>query len=281
MAVAVVGLGAMGSRIAARLVGASYDVIVWNRTAAKADALAARGAFAATSPADAAARAEAVITMVTDPAALDAVLSELPESATIIQMSTVGPAAVLRWAPRFSAFLDAPVLGSVGEVESGSLKVFVGGPADLVERWTPLLRELGTPIPVGNVGAGSAAKLVANATLIGTTALLGETLAIGKALGLGERVWDVLAATPLASVAERRRPSVESGDYPPRFALSLAKKDADLVVGAAPGLDLRIVRAVQSWLADAEAAGRGDLDHAAVLEQILTTKTGPATTPFA
>jgi 3-hydroxyisobutyrate dehydrogenase/2-hydroxy-3-oxopropionate reductase len=269
MAVAVLGLGAMGARIAARLLDAGYEVVVWNRTPEKAEPLVERGAVSAPSPAEAAERAEAVITMVTDPAALDSVLSDIPESTTVIQMSTVGPAAVLRAGSRFSELLDAPVLGSIGEVESGALKIFVGSSADLFDRWKPLLSELGTPMHVGEVGAGSAAKLVANATLVGTTVLLGETLALGRALGLGDRVWDVLAATPMASAAERRRPAVESGDYQPRFALSLARKDAELILEAAGGVDLRALEATRSWLAEAEEAGLGEKDHAAVLNLIL------------
>jgi 3-hydroxyisobutyrate dehydrogenase-like beta-hydroxyacid dehydrogenase len=84
-------------------------------------------------------------------------------------------------------------------------------------------------------------------------------------------VWDVLAATQLAQAAERRRPAVESGDYEPRFALSLARKDADLIREAAQetGIDVRVLEAVRRWLADAEAAGYGGRDHAAVLAEIL------------
>jgi 3-hydroxyisobutyrate dehydrogenase len=270
MKIAVVGLGAMGSRIAARLLEGGHEVIVWNRSAEKAAPLAERGATLAESPADAAQHADAVITMVTDPAALESVAADIPESATVIQMSTVGPDAVLRLASRFANLVDAPVLGSIGEVEAGKLQIFVGASDELADEWTPLLSELGTVTHVGEVGAGSAAKLVANATLIGTTTLVGECLALGQTLGLGERVWDVLALTPLAQAAERRRPAVQSGNYEPRFALSLARKDADLVLDAAGSTDVRILEAVRRWLSDAEAAGLGEADHAAVLSQILT-----------
>jgi 3-hydroxyisobutyrate dehydrogenase-like beta-hydroxyacid dehydrogenase len=270
--VAVIGLGAMGSRMAGRLLDAGYDVVVWNRTAEKAQPLVERGAEGAESPADAAERAEALITMLTDPAALESVISGVTsQTATLIQMSTVGPAAVTRLEPSFPNLLDAPVLGSIAEAESGALKIFVGGPDDLVERWTPLLSVLGEPKHVGPVGAGSAAKLVANATLVGTTGLLGESLLLGERLGLPrEVVFEVLAATPLAAQAERRRPALESGDYTPRFALSLARKDADLIIEAAP--DLKLVAAMREWLAEAEAAGLGTKDHAAVLTQILSKR---------
>ena len=126
-------------------------------------------------------------------------------------------------------------------------------------------------IRVGPVGAGSAAKLVVNSTLFGVTGVLGEALALALGLGLSREVaFDVLATTPVASQAERRRPALESGEYPPRFALPLALKDADLVLeaSAAAGVELRLAAAARSWLADAEAAGRGAEDYAVVLELI-------------
>jgi len=167
-------------------------------------------------------------------------------------------------------FLDAPVLGSIAEAEAGSLQIFVGGGDELVERWSPLLSVLGQVHPVGPVGAGSAAKLVANSTLVGVIGVLGEALALARALGLPDQVaFDVLGTTALGAQAERRRDSVESGEYPPRFALSLAKKDADLILEAAPDADLRLTQAAQTWLADAVRAGRGDQDYWAVLAEVL------------
>ena len=118
----------------------------------------------------------------------------------------------------------------------------------------------------------AAAKLVANATLVGTIAILGETLALADALGLRREVaFDVLAVSPLASQSERRRPVIEAGEYPPRFRLSLARKDADLVyeAAAAAGRNLTALAAARDHLAAAERAGLGDEDYAAVLKQIL------------
>jgi 3-hydroxyisobutyrate dehydrogenase/2-hydroxy-3-oxopropionate reductase len=280
--VAVIGLGAMGSRIARRLLDAGHDVVVWNRSPAKAAELAELGAAPAASPAEAARRSEAVVTMVSDPAAL-AEVSEGPSgiaagagaSATVIEMSTVGPGAVSRLATVLgpgTGLLDAPVLGSVSEAEAGSLRIFVGGPADLVERWTPLLFTLGSPLHVGPLGAGAAAKLVANTTLFGTIGVLGEALALADGLGLArEASFDVLAGTPLAAQAERRRAAIDSGEFSPRFSLALARNDADLIAAAAAaaGVDLRLASAARAWLADAEAAGLGDRDYSAVLGRIL------------
>ena len=267
--VAVVGLGGMGSRIARRLIDAGHELTVWNRTAAKAEPL---GVPIAESPAEAASRAEVVITMVADPPALQAVTegtegvaAGADENTTVIEMSTVGPAAIERLGSAVRAeLLDAPVLGSLSEAESGTLSIFVGGDSGVFERQRDLLSVLGKPIHVGPSGSGAAAKLVANSTLITMIGALGEALALADALGLSrEKAFEILGTTALATQAERRRPALESHDYPPRFPLRLARKDADLI--AELGLDLRLTEAGRSWLAE---AGDGDQDYSAVLERI-------------
>ncbi len=286
--VGFVGLGGMGSRMARRLLDAGHEVLVWNRTPEKMSPLIDRGATRAETPAEAAERAEAVITMVSDPEALravtegpDGVAAGARNSVTVIEMSTVGPAAVSRLAavlPAGTGLLDAPVLGSLAEAESGSLKIFVGGPVQIVDQWTPLLSALGTPMSVGPLGSGAAAKLVANLTLLGVLGLLGEAMALARGLGLSrDTAFDVLATTPLAAQAERRRPAIESGEYPARFSLSLAHKDANLIADAATaaGIDLRLSRAARDWLADAEQGAWGDRDYAAILAWILGTGAPP------
>lgn len=281
MRVGFVGLGAMGSRMSRRLLDAGQELTVWNRSPEKAKPLVAAGARQAETPADAAGGAQAVVVMVSDQSALEAVtegpdgiLAGLGAGAVVIQMSTVGPATVERLSEQVS-LLDAPVLGSLSEAEEGALKVFAGGPDDLVECWTAVLSTLGTVLPVGPVGAGTAAKLVANLTLVGTVGLLGEALALGRVLGLpDETSFEVLAATPLAAQAERRRPAFESAEYPPRFPTSLARKDAEVIV--ATGHDLRLTDAARSWLADAEASDRGRDDYSAVLAEIVSRVTREA-----
>jgi 3-hydroxyisobutyrate dehydrogenase-like beta-hydroxyacid dehydrogenase len=277
--VGVVGLGAMGSRIARRLLDAGHELTVWNRTRARAEAF---GAPVADSPADAASGADVVITMVADPPALAAV-TEGPDGvaaragdATVIDMSTVGPAAVERLASVLRTdLLDAPVLGSITEAEEGSLSIFVGGEQAVFERRRELLEALGTPLYIGPQGSGAAAKLVANSTLIGLIAILGEAIALGDALGLSrEATFDVLGTTALASQAERRRPAFESGEYPPRFPLRLARKDADLI--AELGLDLRVVEAARSWLAETDGEDR---DYSAVLDRIVEASRGRRGSP--
>ena len=275
--IAVVGLGAMGSRIARRLIDAGHDVIVWNRDSAKAEGFPQRAA----TPADAAERADVVIIMVSDPAALAAVSKGIAAGAragsTVVQMSTVGVTAVQRLEselPDGVALLDAPVLGSLAEVEEGRLYIFAGGSDEVVARVSPILSTLGTVVPVGGVGAGSAAKLVANFSLISVLAALGEAFALGRHLGLSDQgLFDVLAATPLGVQAERRREAIESRDYPPLFALALADKDAQLILDAAGDLDLRVAQAVRSWYADAMREGRGGQDNSALLATILGAAT--------
>ncbi len=282
-AVAVVGLGAMGSRVARRLIDAGHEVAVWNRTPNKTRELVAAGAAEADSPADAARRSETVIVMVADPPALatvaegpDGIARGVEDSTTVVNMSTVGPAAVGRLAETLPAgvpLLDAPVLGSLPEAESGTLTIFVGGAGGDLARVEPVLRVLGSPIHVGGLGAGSAAKLIANFTLFGVLGVIGESLAAADALGLSrEHAFEVLAATPVAAQAERRRRAIEADEYPPRFRLSLARKDVELLAAAVPQSDLRVFEAARSWLAEAEDAGRGEQDYAAVLAQIIRSQ---------
>jgi 3-hydroxyisobutyrate dehydrogenase len=266
MRIAVLGLGAMGSRIARRLLDAGHDVVVWNRTAAKTEGFPEIAA----SPAAAADEADAVITMVANPEALREVTRDIAPP-TLIEMSTVGPAAIHELSatlPPETDLLDAPVLGSRAEAEAGTLQIFVGATPALYAKWAPLLEPLGTPHHVGGLGAGAAAKLVANSTLFGTLALLGEALRLAERLGLSREVaFEILATTPIAGQAERRREALETNEFPPRFPLSLAHKDAELVVAAAA--DLRLAPAARSWLADADQASWGERDHSALLAWIL------------
>jgi 3-hydroxyisobutyrate dehydrogenase/2-hydroxy-3-oxopropionate reductase len=280
--VAVVGLGNMGARIARRLLDAGHDVVVWNRTPERIEPLVELGAHRVATPAAAAKRSDFLITMVADPRALRTV-SDGPHGVgagghadlTVIEMSTVGPAAVrgLRAVlPAKVTLLDAPVLGSVAEAEAGELTILVGGPESAFEGARPLLAQLGAVVHVGPLGAGAAAKLVANATLFGTVTLLGEAIAFGRALGLPEdALYAVLRATPLATQAERRRQAIAADEYPRRFGLALAAKDASLVAAAAnaANVELRLIEASRSWLADAEATEEGESDYTVVLAHIL------------
>jgi 3-hydroxyisobutyrate dehydrogenase len=275
------GLGQMGAPMAARLLDAGFDVAVWNRTSGKADPLVARGARRAASPAESASGAEAVITMLADPEAVEAVVfaddglhRALASGGTLIEMSTVGPDTVRRVARRLPdgvTILDAPVLGSSPQAEAGDLKVFAAGERAEVDRRRPILATLGTVLYVGPLGAGASMKLVVNSTLGALMTALGEALVLGDALGLEQgTVLDVLADSPIGVPVRRKRESIESGTYPATFKLSLARKDLDLVNRAASqsSLQLRLARAASSWFAEAESAGLQDLDYSAVVAHI-------------
>ncbi len=281
MRVAFCGLGRMGVPMAARLVDARYDVTVWNRTAGRAADLLARGAVEAVSPADAAARAQIVVTMLADPDALDAVVfgpdglaGGMSSGATLIEMSTVGPDAVRALAERLPdgvAMLDAPVLGSLPQATAGTLKIFVGGEGIVFERCRSVLEVMGTPRHLGQLGAGAAMKLVANSTLGALMCGLAEALALADALGLDEAaVLDILAESPIGVTVNSKRALVERGEYPPNFALALAAKDLRLVTAAAEraGLDLRVATAAWGWLEQADASGLGAMDYSAVIASV-------------
>jgi len=286
--VAFIGLGMMGSRMARRLLDAGYELIVWNRTRAKMAGFAGEGAALAETPADAAADADVVISMVTDAAALravnqgqDGLLAGARPETTFIDMSTVGPAAVSWLAanlPSGAELIDAPVLGSIAEAETGSLTILAGGATQLVERMAPLLSAMGSVVHAGGPGSGAAAKLVANACLFNVLGALGEAVLLGDTLGLSrESTYQVLEATPLAAQAARRRPAIEANAYPARFPLALARKDGELIDEAArtaADIDVRVTRAAGSWLSEAERSGWGTRDYSAILAYITEIGAG-------
>ena len=276
-AVAVLGLGAMGRAIAARLLGAGHDVRVWNRTPGRDDELVAAGARRSMTPADAVREADVVITMVTDPPALEAVLfgpdgaaPAIPDSATLIDMSTVGPTEISSVVERVApvAVLDAPVLGSVPSVESGSLVILAGGDHAVFERHTELLALLGRPIHVGPSGSGAMLKLVNNAASIATLVALGELLALTDRTGLGiDAVLQSLEAGPLASLIERWRPRLKGEDQSSYFRLALARKDLAIVFDEAEreGTELTVAQTAAARCDGAIDAGLADEDFGAIV----------------
>jgi 3-hydroxyisobutyrate dehydrogenase len=275
--VAVLGLGAMGCAIAARLLGAGHHVRVWNRTPGRDDELVAAGARRSTTPADAVRDAEVVITMVTDPPALEAVLfgpdgaaPAIPESATLIDMSTVGPTEIASVVERVApvAVLDAPVLGSVPSVESGSLVILAGGDHAVFDRHTELLALFGRPIYAGPSGSGAMLKLVNNAASIATLVALGELLALTDRTGLGiDAVLQSLEAGPLASLIERWRPRLKGEDQSSYFRLALARKDLAIVFDEAEGegTELTVAQTAAARCDEAIDAGLGDQDFGAIV----------------
>jgi 3-hydroxyisobutyrate dehydrogenase-like beta-hydroxyacid dehydrogenase len=274
--IAFLGLGLMGTPMAGRLLAAGHDLTVWNRTADRTRPLAELGATVASTPAQAAAGADAAITMVTNADALERVVfgpdglaTGLTAGQLLIDMSTVGPdadRAVAARLPDGVTMVDAPVRGSVPEATAGQLLIYLGaGDAD-APRAEHLLAPLGTVHHVGGPGAGAATKVVVNSTLGATIAAFGEALALGDALGLDRPVLlDVLAETPIGVTVRAKRANVEADSYPPSFKLSLALKDLRLVHEFADraGTRLDLAAAAQRWLERS-----ADLDYSAVIAVI-------------
>jgi 3-hydroxyisobutyrate dehydrogenase/2-hydroxy-3-oxopropionate reductase len=181
-------------------------------------------------------------------------------------MSTVGLAVISEMAGLLdddSRLLEAPVLGSLSEVENGTLTIFVAGSRPLADRLHPLLSVLGSPRYVGARGSGAAAKLVANLTLVGTMSVLGEAMALAEALALpAETAFTILEATPLSAQAKRRKAAVLSGDYPKRFSLALARKDLGVALDLAreTNTPMRLAEICEREMADAIARGWAERD---------------------
>lgn len=279
--------------MATRLMAAGHDLTVWNRSPEKAKPLQDLGATLAASPAEAARGAEAAITMLADPEALEEVVFGVPgpggglveglaDGATLIEMSTVGPDAIHGLAERLRPrlhLIDAPVLGSVPQAEAGELKVFVGASTEEFAQWVELIRAMGTPFHLGAVGSGAAMKLVANSTLGSLMTTLGEALALADRLGLDRAdAFDVLVDSPVGVTARSKRTNVTSGKYPPNFKLRLAVKDLGLVSDTASrlGLELRVAAAARAWFVEAAGNGFGEMDYSAVIALITD---GPAELP--
>lgn len=278
--IAFLGLGSMGAPMAARLLSNGHDLTVWNRSPEKAKPLAAAGASVAATPAEAAAPADVVITMLATPEALNEVLFGengavgTLKNQTLIEMSTVGPATideVRSKLPGAVTLVDAPVLGSIPAATDGTLLVFVGAEPEIYEGVRKILSAFGDVRRVGGPGAGAAIKLVVNLTLGAVMTTLGEALMLSRAFGLDRStVLDVLEQSPIANTVKGKRERIESGHYPANFKLALGEKDLRLIEEAADrlGVQLKVTRAAHEWFI-AGAPIAPDLDYSAVIATIL------------
>jgi 3-hydroxyisobutyrate dehydrogenase len=238
--IAFLGLGAMGSRLAARLIEANHTVTVWNRSSSPVPALVARGARSASTPRDAADGAEFVLSMVTDDAASQSVwttqesgaLAGIGKNAIVVEISTVSPGWIKMLAENVvgagAKFLEAPVVGTLPQAESGSLIVFAGGAPETVAAATPVLQSFAAAIhPVGPVGQGAAMKLVANMLLAVQVAGLAELLGFAEKSGIDPKAaLEMVATLPSASPAAIGMGRLMvAGDFAPRFTAALMAKD--------------------------------------------------------
>ncbi len=299
MRVTFLGLGRMGRPMAANLVAAGHDVVVWNRTAAVAEAFVGEhpGSTTAQSPADAVRDAEVVVTMLADDAALlatyvgdDGVLAGLegrPGTVVAIDMSTVSPPTVVDLAARLHAgghaLVDAPVSGSVPAATNAALTIMAAGDEAAVERALPVLESLGsTVVHVGPSGAGATMKLALNSVLHGLNAGVSEALVLAERAGVHRTAaYDVLVASAVAApfVHYKRAAFEDPGTAPPAFLLRLAAKDLRLALELADrvGSPMPQARANLAELELAVAAGHAEHDMSALAEHLRTADT--RTTP--
>ena len=285
MKVGVCGTGRMGSSIAQRLMAVGHEVAVWNRDAAKTKALTDAGAKLFASPSELAEGCDAVIVMLLNDAATEAVyrgpkgiLTAKLAGQLVIDMSTVRPdtmqsvgAAV---AQQGGVFVECPVGGSTGPAREGKLFGLVGGTRDDVGRAMPILEQMCRRIEhVGELGAGATMKLAVNLPLLVYWQALGEALTICAPLKLApDRLIDILSDTAGTPTAMKGRGAVIAKGLSgqPRgetaFGISAAKKDLATAVqfAASIGATLPVASSAVACFAEAEAAGLGEADATTV-----------------
>ena len=281
MQIGVAGLGAMGGAIAARLMEAGHQVTVWNRTAEKAKPLAEAGATVVGSPAAVAAASEAVITILTDGAAIEAVyhgpsglLSGDVTGKLFIEMSTVPPGVETTLAPKVRAkggtFVECPVGGSTAPARQGKLLGLMGAePADAA-RAKPILDQLCRKVEhCGAVGAGASMKLAINLPLMVGWQAYAEAFTLARDVGWEpKRLLDLfvesngannglkMRADMIVAMMENRDPG------PTTFSIANAVKDLKTMIatGAAKGADMPAAKAALAALEESNGKGFGPRD---------------------
>ena len=281
MNVAFLGLGIMGSRMAANQRDAGHELVVWNRTREKADAF---GGSVAGTPAEAAADADVVVTMVVDGPQVEAVLlgedgaaHGAREGTLFVDMSTIGPTAAraiaAALADRGLRFVDAPVTGSSPKAESGTLTIMAGGDAADVERARPLFEAMGeTIVHAGPIGQGQMVKLVNNAVAAANAVTLGQALIAGKATGADlDALLSVMGAGSAGSVMlDLKSGPMRTHDYATLFKTEHMLKDVRLCLEEteAAGVPFPAAADAREILAAAVGRGHGQDDFAAVIEAL-------------
>jgi len=285
MDIGFLGLGIMGSRMAANLRASGYDLTVFNRTRATADAWAAQhGAHVADTPAAAAARSDIVISMVVDGAQVEHVLlgpdgaaDGARDGALFVDMSTISPGDTRRigaaLASRGIAFVDAPVTGSAPKAQDGTLTIMAGGEAVDVERARPLFDVMGALVlHVGGLGQGEMVKLINNATAAANALTLAQALVVGRATGVDlEALVRVMGAGSGGStMLDLKAAAMCEHDYATLFKLEHMLKDVRLCLeqGEDAAVTFPAAAAAGEALATARAAGFEQADFAALLDTV-------------
>jgi 3-hydroxyisobutyrate dehydrogenase-like beta-hydroxyacid dehydrogenase len=276
-----IGLGIMGQPMALNLVKAGFPVTVFNRTRSKTEPLERAGARVASTPAEAAHDAEVIMTIVSDSAAMEEVVSgkggvleTIRPGAVLIDSSTISPTVSRKLAGQLAgkgaSMLDAPVTGSKHGAEKGELTFMIGGERQVLERVMPVLRVLGKRhIYCGQQGLGLAAKLAMNCILATTLEIFAEGFVMATKAGVPPATLLEIMQSSLArsAIADFKAPFVLKGDFTPYFPLKLMHKDLELAMEAAyaQNVPMPAAAAVKEVYGGAKALGKGDLDYIAVI----------------
>ena len=281
--VGLIGLGLMGLPMGHNLLKAGFPLVVWNRTSSRGDSLVAAGAKLGASPREVAAAADVLLTIVSDPPALEEVLwnsgdksafPALKKGAIYIDSSTVSPALARKIAAASVAsgirFLDAPVTGGTGGAEKGELVFMIGGDAATLEAASPVLSTMGKKLfHLGPNGAGQTIKLAMNSLLAVEVQAFAEALALVQRAGLpGERLVEVMQSSMArAGILDIKAPNMLSGDFKPSFPLRLMHKDLGLALDLANqiGVALPATAAARETYNHVKGSTTEDLDYAGVM----------------
>jgi len=290
MKIGFIGLGIMGSRMAANLQRKGHELVVYNRTRPKADPLIANGAVWAQTPADVAGQAAVVITMLAKPDAVAETallgkygfLHRLAANSLWIDCSTVNPSFSRLMAAeakqRKVRFIDAPVAGSKGPAEQGQLIFFVGGENADVEEARPLFEAMGKAVfHVGGHGMGTAMKMVNNIVLAQSMVAFSEAMVLGESLGIArEQLLNTLLNSPVvAPFLAFKRSKIEEGKFDTEFPLQWMHKDLQLAADTAyeTGAVMPLANLTKEIYALAVKNGLGEQDFSAVYK-VLSKKKG-------
>jgi len=278
--VGIAGLGRMGGAIGLHLLEQGYTVSVWNRSAAKAEPLAAAGATVAASPRDLAAAADVVITSLTDDAAAlecfhraDGLLAGASAKTLFVETTTMSPdtarALAAAVAATGGALLGCPVQGSADAARKGQLLAMVGGDAAVLERARPVIEAFTRKVfHLGPVGSSAALKLAVNTGIATYAAFLSEATRLCALEGVAPAaVYDVIAEGPMATPILKGKMAILKGEGDPNAVpasdIDLFLKDASaaLILAARHRAALPVAAATQALLSDAAAAGWGPCDY--------------------
>jgi 2-hydroxy-3-oxopropionate reductase len=284
LTVAFIGLGIMGGPMAANLVEAGYDVIGYNRSSPKVDALVEAGGRGASSVAEAVKDADVIITMVPDSPDVeevaqsdDGIFANAKKGAVWVDCSTIRPDVSSRLAEAGQQagvrVLDAPVSGGEAGAKEAKLSIMVGGAASDFEEVRPILEAVGSTIVlVGPAGSGQTVKAANQLIVAGNYELVAEAIVFLRAYGVDtEAALKVLAGGLAGStVLDRKGASMLAGQFAPGFRIDLHHKDMGIIIDAARAKGVTIpLGAVAAQLINAlRAQGDGGLDHSALLRGV-------------